>query len=61
MGNPDWRDDEYIREHEVSDIEDAAESLVYQHLPGCPAAFSDEGGPCRCGDADEQLAGDVRG
>jgi hypothetical protein len=26
--------------------------LVDQHLPGCPAAFSDEGGPCRCDEAE---------
>jgi hypothetical protein len=26
--------------------------LVDQHLPGCPAAFSDDGGPCRCDEAE---------
>lgn len=26
-------------------------ALVDEHLPGCPAAFSDDGGPCRCDEA----------
>lgn len=61
MSNPNWRDDEYVRENEVSDIEDVGEPLVNRHLPGCPAAFSDEGGACRCDDADEQLVGGTNG